>query len=241
MNKQIKPKDEYSNREKIIIQGTKKMLENQVKQVSYSRLFFSSIRFISWKLWCVQFVLVGLSLGVLISKRMDFELVLKGLTGLVLFSVIFFADEVFKSYTTRMWELEQTFKYDLKQHTAMKLLAFGIFDLLFIFFLALTAGHFFSGSFFQFALFLLAPYNVFCIVLFSVFTLFRNRLTNMVLWSASGILVAAAIIVSSLVNIYQVPLLYWGIVYSLTLIGLIGLIKKMLEITREGSFYEVEN
>lgn len=43
-------------------------------------------------------------------------------------SALFFLDELFKSFTTGMWELEQTFKYDLRQHIMMKLLIFGIID-----------------------------------------------------------------------------------------------------------------
>ena len=37
------------------------------------------------------------------------------ITGVIFISALFFLDELFKSFTTGMWELEQTFKYDLRQ------------------------------------------------------------------------------------------------------------------------------
>lgn len=148
---------------------------------------------------------------------------------MVLFSVIFFTDELFKSFTNNMWELEQTFKYDLRQHTAMKMLVFGVFDLLLIVILAVVGKQIFPVSFLSFALYLLVPFNVFCIVLFSIFTLIRNNLSNLLLWTSSGVLVAVSIITEGIFNIYSFPLSYWTIVYVITSIGLLALIRQMLK------------
>lgn len=227
------PKNDISTQEakkRIVKLGTKQMLKNQISRKSYLSLFLSSIKFVGWKLWSIQFALLGFSLFLMFSKgEMSYEHVLRGITGMVLFSVIFFTDELFKSFTNNMWELEQTFKYDLRQHTAMKMLVFGVFDLLLILILAVVGKQIFHVSFLSFALYLLAPFNVFCIVLFSIFTLLRNNLSNLLLWTSSGVLVAVSIITEEIFNIYSFPLSYWTIVYVITSIGLLALIRQMLK------------
>lgn len=227
------PKNDISTQEakkRIVKLGTKQMLKNQISRKSYLSLFLSSIKFVGWKLWSIQFALLGFSLFLMFSKgEMSYEHVLRGITGMVLFSVIFFTDELFKSFTNNMWELEQTFKYDLRQHTAMKMLVFGVFYLLLIVILAVVGKQIFPVSFLSFALYLLVPFNVFCIVLFSIFTLIRNNLSNLLLWTSSGVLVAVSIITKGIFNIYSFPLSYWTIVYVITSIGLLALIRQMLK------------
>lgn len=231
-----KPVEEIKRR--IVKMGTLQMLKKQISKKSYISLFWSSVKFVSWKLWGAQFILVIASLLFLFMKLdVSFETVLKGLTVLVLFSIIFFSDELFKSFTSNMWELEQTFKYDLRQHTTMKMLTFGVFDMLFIFILSIVAGQLFPVSFIQFTLYLLAPFNLFCIVLFSVFTLFRNKLSNVILWSCSGVLVAGTIVIEGLLHVYQLPILYWIIVYVVTSMGLFLLIKQMLKQHNVGGIF----
>lgn len=178
MNK-IERKEKSSGRneleKKIIELGTKQMLKNQLSQTSYLSLFFSAIRFVGWKLWGIQTFLFIFSLLLLnANTETDFENVLKGITGLVLFSGVFFTDALFKSYTSDMWELEQTFKYDLRQHTTMKMLAFGSFDLLLIIVLSL-----FAKSFFQFLfcslLFSYSFHSIFFVSFFFLYSLFYEK------------------------------------------------------------------
>ncbi|MEG7622113.1 hypothetical protein U0C78_13080 [Enterococcus durans] len=93
MNK-IERKEKSSGRneleKKIIELGTKQMLKNQLSQTSYLSLFFSAIRFVGWKLWGIQTFLFIFSLLLLnANTETDFENVLKGITGLVLFSGVF--------------------------------------------------------------------------------------------------------------------------------------------------------
>lgn len=210
--------------------GMKQMLKNQIRTTSYASLFWSSIKFVGWRLWGIQFLLVGFSIFLLHSNfNMSFEHVIKGVTGLVLFSAIFFVDEVYKSFTNNTWELEQTFKYDLRQHTSMKLLVFGSFDFFVIIVLSVFAKDLMPVTFIQFSLFLLAPFNVFCILLFSVFTFIRNKISNILLWSISGVMVAGTMIAEALFNVYELPISYWKTVYLVTLIGLILLIRQMLK------------
>ena len=57
----------------------------------------------------------------------------------------------------------------------------------------------------------------------------RNNLSNILIWSSSGVLVAATIIIEGMFNIYSLPLSYWAIIYGGTLIGLFALISEMLK------------
>ena len=241
MNK-IERKEKSSGRneleKKISELGTKQMLKNQLSQTSYLSLFFSAIRFVGWKLWGIQTFLFIFSLLLLnANTETDFENVLKGITGLVLFSGVFFTDALFKSYTSDMWELEQTFKYDLRQHTTMKMLAFGSFDLLLIIVLSLFAKELFSVSFLQFALFLFVPFNIFCIVLFSVFTVLRKKLSTVLLWGSSGAMVGLTIILEGLLNVYELPVHYWAITCVMTLLGLVLLAKQMMKQHHTGGIF----
>ena len=74
-------------------------------------------------------------------------------------------EELFKSFTSGMWELEQTFKYDLRQHVLVKLFIFGFIDFLIVLSFSILTNLLFRFSF-SMLLYLLVPYNIVCIVLF---------------------------------------------------------------------------
>ena len=59
------------------------------------------------------------------------------LTFILIVSILFFIDELFKSFTTGMWELEQTLKYELRQHTIVKLLIMGLIDMILVFLMSI--------------------------------------------------------------------------------------------------------
>ena len=108
------------------------------------------------------------------------------ITGVIFISAFFFLDELFKSFTTGMWELEQTFKYDLRQHIMMKLLIFAIFILEIFFFSLLSKKILVSLPLYQILVYVLVPYNIVCIILFSLITIWRKQLHNYFLWCISG-------------------------------------------------------
>lgn len=237
-NTAIEVVEKNSAKKRIVDLGTKQMLKNQIHRTSYRTLFYSSFRFISWKMWLIQLLLIGGNLLFTCSNNLlHLETTIQSFTLLILFSVIFFMDELFKSFTSNMWELEQTLKYDLKQHITIKLLIFGLFDFSLILVLSIIGKQSFSISLFHFALFLLVPFNIGCLILFSIFTLFRNRLSNILLWSCSGVLCASLIVVTKIYNVYTLPASYWFITYLVTGISLVALAKEMLknQHSREGA------
>ncbi len=127
-----------------------------------------------------------------------------------------FTDELFKSYTTGMWELEQTFKYDLRQHTMVKLMIFGLTDLLLVILLSLITKSALSISLLKIILYLLVPYNIICILLFSVLTIWRKQLHSYTLWLLSGTVTIAALLIANIFKIYDLKTVYWIISYLVT-------------------------
>lgn len=128
----------------------------------------------------------------------------------------FFLDELFKSFTTGMWELEQTFKYDLRQHIMMKLLIFGIIDMVIVILLSLMTKSIVSLPLYQILVYVLVPYNIVCIILFSLITIWRKQLHNYFLWCISGSICVAVILIANIFKIYEIRMLYWGIAYFIT-------------------------
>src|SRR5690625_4604474 len=86
-----------------------------------------------------------------------------------------------------MWELEQTLKYDLRQHIIIKLLIFGLADLLLIVCLAFISQGVLAISFLKIILYLLVPFYISCIVLFSFFIVWSNSFFSVVFFIFSCI------------------------------------------------------
>ena len=152
------------------------------------------------------------------SRHSYFELFLSTfrITGVIFISALFFIDELFKSFTTGMWELEQTFKYDLRQHIMMKLLIFGIIDMVIVILLSLMTKSIVSLPLYQILVYVLVPYNIVCIILFSLITIWRKQLHNYFLWCISGSICVAVILIANIFKIYEIRMLYWGIAYFIT-------------------------
>ena len=128
---EYKVEPDIEQREKIIALGQERMKINGMSGHSYLSLFLSTFRFIHVHTWIIQFLvfLSGIAMVLNFSYLQSISEIMLCLTGVVFISVLFFIEELFKSFTSGMWELEQTFKYDLRQHTMVKLLIFGFIDM----------------------------------------------------------------------------------------------------------------
>lgn len=118
-----------------------------------------------------------------------------------------------------MWELEQTLKYELRQHTIVKLLIMGLIDMILVFLMSIIVQPTLSISLLNILLYLLVPYNLICIILFSILTMWRNKMYNYVLWFASGSIGVAFILVTNIFNVYEQKIVYWAVTYLLTTSG----------------------
>lgn len=116
--------------EKTIELGYEIMIRLEMSRHSYFELFLSTFRFIHVHTWIIQLFifLSGITMALNFKNLQPISEIMLCITGVIFISALFFLDELFKSFTTGMWELEQTFKYDLRQHIMMKLLIFGIID-----------------------------------------------------------------------------------------------------------------
>ncbi len=221
--------------EKAIIQlGKQKIMTNQLYKYSLFDLFLSSIRFTRLHTWLIQFFLLSLT-TFLITKVITnepFISIIQSLTIAVIFSAMFFIEEIFRSFTSGMWELEQTLTYDLRQHTMLKLLVFGTADLVLIFCLAFISQGIIAVSFWKISLYLLVPFNITCIVLFSLFTIWRNKVSTVAFWMISGLVLLGVMLLASVFNIYEFEMKYWGATFIVTLLLLRFILKDMLQVKK---------
>lgn len=223
-------KSDEMQRQAIIDLGKQKIMKQQLGKYSLLDLLRSSIRFTRLQTWLIQFALLILT-TFLITKMINDDpasFILQCLTVTVIISVIFFMDELFRSFRSGMWELEQTLKYDLRQHIVIKLLIFGLADLVLITCLAFISQGVMAISFWQIILYLLVPFNFTCIVLFSLFTIWRNTLSSVVFWISSGLILMGIILVANLFNVYEIEIKYWGAGFIFSIIFLLLSVKNML-------------
>lgn len=228
-------------KQKLINLGKQEVIQNQLNRHSLFDLIRSSLQFTRLHTWLFQFALLILT-NILITNVIhdeSFVFIIQSLTVIVIFSVIFFIDEVFRSFTSGMWELEQTLKYDLRQHIIVKLLIFGIADLLLIVCLAFISQGVLAISFLKIILYLLVPFNISCIVLFSLFTVWRNTLSSVVFWISSGIVLVSVLFITNFFNVYELNLKYWVVGYILSILVLMFIVMENLKVKKWEAFINV--
>jgi hypothetical protein len=211
-------------RQLIIEQGKKKLFKNQLTRHSYVNLAMSTIRFISIKTWLMQFLVVLLILVTTMSHVFDqssSKTIINSYLICLIFSILFFLEEIYKSFISGMWALEQSFKYDLRQHTLVKLMIFGFLDLLIILFISLVAKAALALSIIHLTLYLLVPYNIFCLLIFSTVTMWRNSISRFSLWIIAGMISAGTLFVVTFFDVYKLNIYYWSSSLAVTLIALI--------------------
>lgn len=209
---------DIEGREKTIELGYEIMIRLGMSRHSYFELFLSTFRFIHVHTWIIQLFifLSGITMALNFKNLQPISEIMLCITGVIFISALFFLDELFKSFTTGMWELEQTFKYDLRQHIMMKLLIFGIIDMVIVILLSLMTKSIVSLPLYQILVYVLVPYNIVCIILFSLITIWRKQLHNYFLWCISGSICVAVILIANIFKIYEIRMLYWGIAYFIT-------------------------
>ncbi|MGT2754715.1 hypothetical protein [Streptococcus ovis] len=196
---------------------------NQLRRHSISDLFLSTLLFIDRKIWLGQLIVFTVSTLLVFKMKMSDGIgsIMQVLTGMLLISVLFFMDELFKSFTYGMWELEETFKYDLRQHTMIKFFVFGIVDMVLIIALALVTSTRLVLPIWNILIYLLVPYNIICILLFSVITMWRNYMHRQLMWLTISLLILLFYVVCNVFHIYQLELFYWwgaGVVTGVVLL-----------------------
>ncbi|WP_077296584.1 hypothetical protein [Virgibacillus pantothenticus] len=223
-----------NQKQELIHLGKQKMLKHQLYKHSLLDFFLSSIRFTRIHTWLIQFSILVLT-AFLITRVINDEspiFIIQSLTIAVIFSAIFFIDELFRSFTSGMWELEQTLKYDLRQHTIIKLLIFGLTDLLLIIILAFICHGVMAISFWKIILYLIVPFNITCIVLFSLFTMWRNTLSSVIFWMGSGIVLMCVMILANVFHIYELTTIHWVAGYILSILFLGIIVMNMLKVKK---------
>lgn len=226
-------------KQQVIDLGKRKIMEKHLCRYSLFDLLRSSVRFTRFHTWLIQFFLLA-SVIFFITRIINNEpsiFIIQSLTVAVIFSVTFYMDELFRSFISGMWELEQTLKYDLRQHTIMKLLIFGLTDLLLIICLACVSQGVLAISFWQMILYLLVPFNITCIVLFSLFTFWRNNFSSFVFWIGSGITLMCVLIITNLFNIYEFGIAYWMTGYVISILFLGFIVMNMINVKKWEAFF----
>lgn len=93
---------------------------------------------------------------------------------------------------------------------------FGIIDMVIVILLSLMTKSIVSLPLYQILVYVLVPYNIVCIILFSLITIWRKQLHNYFLWCISGSICVAVILIANIFKIYEIRMLYWGIAYFIT-------------------------
>ncbi len=225
----------YENKKSQIKQlGYQQMLKDQRLKHSYVQLFFSTIKFISLKIWLMQLLSFLLSAWVLANFPLIQVItpVIQTVTFILLFSILFFADELFKSFTAGMWELEQTLRYDVRQHILMKLLLFGLIDMFVMLSLSAIAFQVMPVHFVSILFYLLVPYNLVCLLVFSIVTVWRNKFNKILIWLITGSTILGVMGIITLIDVYQVDIIYWILTYFVTIILVFSVIYSQIRTNR---------
>lgn len=213
-------------------------LKRQKKRTSYLELALFTIRFISLKTWLIQFAVLAISLLVILNNTPGLIYTLiKNLTGLLIISLLFFMEELFKSFTSGMWELEQTFKYDLRQQVLVKLFIFGFIDFMIVLSFSILTNLLFRFSFLSMLLYLLVPYNIVCIVLFYSLSRWRNSGNHRSAWFVLGMALSILFVALNLFNPYRMAFIYWFLTYLISLLILALLFFKQLKKLTAGGMW----
>ena len=213
-------------------------LKRQKKRTSYLELALFTIRFISLKTWLIQFAVLAISLLVILNNTPGLIYTLiKNLTGLLIISLLFFMEELFKSFTSGMWELEQTFKYDLRQQVLVKLFIFGFIDFMIVLSFSILTNLLFRFSFLSMLLYLLVPYNIVCIVLFYSLSRWRNSGNHRSAWFVLGMALSILFVALNLFNLYRMAVVYWFLTYLMSLLILALLFFKQLKKLTAGGMW----
>lgn len=219
--------DSNPNEKREIIAKGKKIIEKQqLQRHSVLDLLFSTLQFISWKVWLSQFTLFFASILIIlnINKNEKINTIMHLLVTLLVISILFFMDELFKSFTYGMWELEETLKYNLSQHILLKFLIFGLVDFVVVIVLSLITSNSLALSIWLILLYLLVHYNIICILLFLIITFWRNYLNRYLIWLLSGIIYIISFITNNIFSIYQMDLTYWRFAFVISTVLLLYLV-----------------
>lgn len=232
---QIQPDNQ--NLQKIITEGSEILTQKRNFLSSPGVFFFFTVKFISLKTWLMQFGVLVLTVLLIMNhilNQSSLKVIFNSYLLILVFSIIFFIDELYKSFTTGMWELEQTFKYGLLQHTVMKLLVFGLFDLILIIIISFISKSVLSIPVLRTLLYLLVFYNIFFLIIFFVVTSWRNQTNKYLIWTITGGICSIILIIFRMFDIYLIDIKLWISVFVITSILLISMVyRKMSLIFKE--------
>ena len=157
--------------------GKRLILSSSFHGVPLVRRVAGQLRYLSPALWGGE--LAVLAACVWLAGRIDGA----GEPALLLSALAFFTaglgilgfPELCRSFSCRMWELEQSCKYDLRQIMALRLGLLGGLDLVLLAGAAAVAGRRTGLPLWETALYLLVPFNLTCIASFFALRLARGK------------------------------------------------------------------
>ena len=137
--------------------------------------------------------------------------------------------ELCRSFSCRMWELEQSCRYDLRQITSVRLFLIGMTDLVL---LLLVSGMVSSRTeilFWETAVYLLVPFNLSCITAFAVLGMLRGGSSFFHVYGSGAAVSFLFLIGSNHFYVYQkLTFLQWNVILALTVAVLVNRIISFL-------------
>lgn len=204
------PAANFSNIQKVIITGKKVLSQREYQHVSLLSRLANQFRYISSKVWIVQFSMLIFCILFLItvSPNADRQLLFSIVSFLIALVTLVGFPELCRSYSFRMWELEQSCKYNLRQLMTLKMTILGSVDLVIIALIVVVCRRYAEMPFWQIGLYLLVPFNVTCIVGFFTISLLRSRANAYSVLAICGGAVFILFVFSNRISIFNMELFY---------------------------------
>lgn len=137
--------------------------------------------------------------------------------------------ELCRSFSCRMWELEQSCRYDLRQIISVRLFLIGVTDLVLLLLVSGMVSSKMGILFWKSAVYLLVPFNLSCITVFCVLGLLRDSSSFAPVYFSGAVVSLLIFIGANRLSIYQkLPLFQWNLILALTVFVLLNRISHFL-------------
>lgn len=210
--------------QKTILAGKQLLLQNPTQELRWYKQLFNQLKYISPLLWIFQLLFFGVCLFMIyqIDNSTDVTWLLSTISFVVAFLGVIGFPEVCKSFSSQMWELEQSCKYNLRQIVTIKLSVIGSVDMLIVFILSVVAGLQTKSPVWELAVYFFVPFNFVCIATFFIMDFTRNQLSMPFVFCVSFGLAAILLLCINRFSLYEnASILIWTMVCLVTFFVLI--------------------
>lgn len=212
---------------------------NFISELSYPKsnnvdFFLSQLGYIRKRFWCFSILLV-VSIALFIQAYVSTFKVVGMLSAFLPFLVVLGVNEISRSTSFNMTEIEMSCKYNLSKITLARLSLIGSFHFIIILFVVIIFSNYSDYGFLQFTLISMTPFLMCSYLSLFITNHFSFKDTAYVSAGVAGVIsISEFFLVYRAQEVYsQRGILLWGIAFILTVILLSKEIIKLLKRTEE--------